>query len=78
MRKVLVETAGWYGMLAIVGAYALVSFEVLDNDSAVYQLLNLTGAMGISLISWSKRAVQPTALNVIWTLIAAVALIRML
>lgn len=75
--KLLYEIVGWYGTVAIVGAYALVSFKVLGADSTIYQLLNLTGALGIVLISLLKKAYQPAVLNIIWTVIAAVALVRM-
>ena len=34
---------GWYGVLAILLAYLLVSFNTLTAKSPVYQLLNLTG-----------------------------------
>jgi len=74
--RLLYEIIGWYGTVAIVGAYALVSFKVLGANSSVYQLLNLTGALGIVLISILKKAYQPAVLNFIWTVIAAVALVR--
>lgn len=74
-RNALPEIAGWYGAAAIVAAYALVSFEVVESDSALFQTLNLTGALGIVWVSVIKRAWQPAALNVMWAVIAAVALI---
>jgi len=70
-----IEIVGWYGTVAIVGAYALLSFDVIDSDSAIYQLLNLTGSLGIVAISWAKRATQPAVLNIIWAAIALVALV---
>jgi len=74
----LVEVAGWYGAVAIVGAYLLVSFGILAADGVWYQVLNLTGAAGIVAVSWLRRAMQPAALNLIWTAIAAISLIRMI
>ena len=75
---VFTEIIGWYGTIAIVGAYAAVSFSVLSPGSLVYQILNGTGAIGIVLVSLRKRAYQPAALNAIWTIIAAVAILKML
>jgi len=77
MKKFL-EILGWYGTVAIVGAYALVSFSVIQSDSTFYQFLNLTGAIGIVAISLAKKAYQPAILNIIWTIIAAIALIKLL
>lgn len=71
----VVEALGWYGTVAIVLAYALNSFEVLDTESVGYQVLNLTGAIGIITVSWAKRVIQPAVLNVVWAFIAAAALL---
>ncbi|MDP2703765.1 MAG: hypothetical protein Q8P01_00870 [bacterium] len=76
--KKFIEIFGWYGTGAIVLAYALVSFSVLQPTDIIYQLLNVTGALGIGAISFYKRAYQPGVLNVIWTLIALVAILKIL
>lgn len=76
MGKLMWEIVGWYGMFAIVLAYALLSFNVLAANSIPYQMLNLTGAAGIVVISFMKRAYQPAALNAIWTVIAIIALLQ--
>lgn len=78
MRQTMLSILGWYGALTIVLAYFLVSFKVVRADSAAYQLLNLTGALGIVSISLQKRAYQPAFLNIVWTVVAVVALIRLL
>jgi hypothetical protein len=77
-KKILDETIGWYGTVAIVGAFALNNFKILNVDSLVYQVLNLTGALGIVFISFKKKTYQPGVLNLIWTVIAAIAIIRLL
>lgn len=74
----LIELFGWYGTVAIVTAYALVSFSVLQPTDIAYQLLNGTGALGIVLVSFRKRAYQPGMLNIVWTTIAAVAITKTL
>ncbi len=73
-----IEVFGWYGTVAIILAYALVSFSVLPPQSIWYQILNGTGALGIVIVSFNKKAHQPGVLNVIWTLIAIVAILKIL
>lgn len=78
MKKVFIEIFGWYGMVAIVLAYALVSFSLTVSDSIWYQLLNGTGAIGIVTVSLYKKAYQPGILNIIWALIALIAILNIL
>jgi NADH:ubiquinone oxidoreductase subunit 6 (subunit J) len=77
MKKKTIEIMGWYGAAAIVGAYALTSFGILTSSNIWYQLINLTGALGIAVISFSKKAYQPAVLNILWIIIAIIALVRM-
>jgi len=72
---VIIEIIGWYGTLAIVTGYILVSFNIIDAKSFFYQILNLTGALGIVGISLYKRTYQPAVLNVVWSLVALIALV---
>ena len=74
-RNLWAEIAGWYGMGAIVLAYMLVSFNILSAGGA-YQLLNLTGAIGIIIISVVKKVRQTIILNIFWLAIAGIALVR--
>jgi hypothetical protein len=73
----LIEILGWYGVVAIVGAYLLVSFSVLAPTGLWYQLLNGTGALCIVVEASRKRDYQPMVLNSVWTLIAVIALVRL-
>jgi hypothetical protein len=70
------EIAGWYGTAAILAAYGANSFEWLTSRDAAYQLLNLTGALGVAWVCWHKRTWQAFWLESIWAAIAAVALVR--
>lgn len=78
MNKLFAEIFGWYGVFAVILAYAMVSFAVIGADSIIYQLLNFTGAIGIVIVSLSKRAYQPATLNIIWTIIALLALLKII
>jgi len=77
MKNNIIEIGGWYGTVVIVLAYALVSFHVLESGSFVYQILNLTGALGIVAVSFYKKAYQPGVLNAVWAVIALVAIISL-
>ena len=74
----ILEIIGWYGTIAIVTSYALLSFSVLESTSLIYQILNLTGSMGIIAISFYKKDYQPGVLNIIWLVIALVSIFRTL
>lgn len=77
-KRKLAEIVGWYGTFAIVLAYCLVSFEIIDASSWVFQVLNLTGAIGIIVISVVKGVRQSVILNAFWAGIAVLALTRIL
>jgi hypothetical protein len=74
-RSKLADLGGWYGAGAILLAYILVSFNVISPQGWAYQLLNFTGAVGVLVISYAKRARQPALLNLVWAVIALAALI---
>ncbi len=78
MNKLFAEILGWYGAFTIILAYVLVSFAFIGTDSIIYQILNFTGAIGIVIISLAKRAYQPATINVIWMVIALIALLRII
>ena len=77
-KKLFAEIIGWYGTFAIVLAYALVSFSVLKGNGTVFQLLNFTGAIGLIVICLLKKVYQSAVLNIIWTIIALVALLKII
>jgi hypothetical protein len=76
--KLFVEIFGWYGVAAILGAYALVSFGIIQANDVWYQLLNLSGAAGLLLVSVYKQVWQPVATNAVWMLIAFVAILQII
>lgn len=74
--SLLAEIVGWYGMLAILSAYALSSYEVLPAKSPVLAALNLSGGLGVAWVCWRKRTWQAFWLETIWSLVAIGALVR--
>jgi uncharacterized YccA/Bax inhibitor family protein len=77
-RILACEIAGWYGTVAVLLAYATVAWGWLPADSLIAVVLNLTGAIGIVVITSAKRTWQPFAVNAVWAVIAAVSLIKAL
>lgn len=71
-----VEVAGWSGALLILAAYALLTAGRLSAQSIAYQAMNVVGAAGFIVNGWWHGALPSTALNIVWMLIGAVALIR--
>lgn len=74
MKTKFLSWFGWYGVIAILAAYALMSFKIIQSDGLLYQLLNLTGAIGIATEAASKKDKQPVVLNIVWAVIALVAI----
>lgn len=78
MKQKIEEIIGWYGTIAILGAYAGNSFDILSVHNVIYQLLNITGSLGIIVISLSKKVYQPMVLNIIWAVIGLIGLVQIL
>jgi hypothetical protein len=77
LNRTFTEVLGWYGVAAILIAYALLNFEVIATHSLSYQLLNITGAVGIILDAWNQKNWQPVVLNIFWLLIALYAILKL-
>jgi hypothetical protein len=75
--EIAVEVVGWTGALLILLAYVLVTVGRLTGQSLAFQWMNLLGAAGFIVNGWWHRALPSASLNVIWMLIAAVALWRL-
>lgn len=69
------ELYGGYGVIAILLAYFLNSYQIIEIG-IVYYLLNLTGSIGIAAVSFRRKAWAPTILNIAWGLIALGAILK--
>lgn len=72
-----VEIIGWTGSLAILIAYTLNSYQKVKSDSLVFLLLNLTGGLLLIVYTVRKEAFASTLINLVWVIIAALALTRL-
>lgn len=77
-KNVVSEVLGWYGVVSILSAYALLSLGILSSNNLVYQILNMSGALGIVYDSFRDKDYQPVVLNIIWAIIALIAIIKIL
>ena len=74
----LYHVTGWYGSVAIVSGFFLVSFGILHTGDFLYQLINLTGASGILYLSYKKNVKESLFLNSFWAVIALISMVKML
>lgn len=72
----LVELVGTAGAVCLLLAYFLVSARHISSDGARAHLLNLAGAAMLGVNAVYHGAYPPAALNMLWALIALVALLR--
>ena len=78
MQRHSVQALGWYGVVAILASYTLANMGVVSTTNVIYIVLNLTGAIAIAIEAASKRDRQPLVLNVIWAVVALIALVKVL
>lgn len=72
------EIIGWTGSLAVLAAYGLNSYQKIKSDPLVFLLLNLTGGLLLIYYTAGKEAFASTFINLVWVIIAALALTRLL
>ena len=69
------DILGWIGMALVLIAYALLSTNKIDNGK-LYQILNLLAAIYMAIGVYPKNAWFSFALQVVWGIVAVVALIK--
>ena len=72
------QVIGWIGMILILAAYFLISFDILTVHNIWYQLMNIVGSFGLVLVAFGRKDWQPMVLNIVWILIAAISLIKLI
>jgi hypothetical protein len=74
--KTLIDIAGWSGTVLVLGSYALISSGKLQPRSALYQGMNVFGAIGLAINSGWNSAWPSAGLNIVWLGIAIMAMRR--
>jgi hypothetical protein len=78
MKNNHLQLIGWLGMVMILIGYFLMTFSFISSQGFIYQSLNIVGSFGIILVTWKRKDYQPMLLNIIWMIIAIVAIGRIL
>jgi len=68
------DAIGWVGAVALLIAYAMVSHKKLEADSAMYQLLNISGSILLAANTIFYGSYPSTFVNLIWAAIAVFAI----
>jgi hypothetical protein len=76
--EIFIETIGWIGSIEVLLAYGMNSYQKLRSDSMVFYMLNLTGGLALIIYTVYKQAYASSFINIVWVLIAAVAIIRVM
>lgn len=74
----LIDIIGWAGSVAVVLAYALLSMDKLTSRSLLYQWLNIAGSICLIINTAVHYAYPSTFVNIIWLIIAALAIVKIL
>lgn len=72
----MITVVGWVGAALLLIAYGLTSAGRLPPGGGRFQSLNLAGALALTLNSGYHGAWPSVALNIVWIVIGAVALVR--
>jgi len=75
--KLIIDVIGWVGSIEVIAAYALNSYQKIKSDSIYFQLLNLTGGIFLILNTMYYCAYPSAFINVVWVIIASIAIARM-
>ena len=70
------DIVGWIGMILVLIAYSLLTANKIGNGKA-YHMLNLLAAILLAIGIFPKDAWFSFALQIVWALVAIVALIKM-
>ncbi len=76
--EVVVSVIGWIGAGLVVLAYGLVSTGRIQGTSRIYQVMNLCGAVGVGIQSYTVDAFPSVFLQIVWGTIALVSIYRLL
>jgi hypothetical protein len=65
---------GWLGAAALLGGYVLVSTGRLSGKSLTYNVINIAGALFLTVAGWAVRAWPSVTLNIVWVVIGLKAI----
>ncbi len=71
-----IEIIGWIGTLLIVGSYFLNINGKIKSTSPAYIVTNLAGGLLFSIYTYAHRTYPNMVVNIIWVVIAVMALLK--
>ncbi len=77
-RTTIWEIAGWAGVVFIAGSYSLLALGFVDGESLLYHSLVFVGSVFVASISYLKKTYQPFILNVLFAILAMLAIMRII
>ncbi len=76
MDSYFFDIVGWIGMIMVLVAYLLLSFNKIKNGYT-YQILNLVAGILMAIGLFPKNAWFSFTLQIIWALVAIIAIIKL-
>jgi len=76
--KLFIDIIGWIGSIEVIAAYGLNSYQKIKSNSLVFQLLNFTGGIFLIANTLYYCAYPSAFINVVWVVIASVAMIQLI
>lgn len=73
----IIEIAGWIGVVLVLGSYFLLASGFIHSESWEYHVMILVGAVFVAIVSYRKRSFQPALLNIVFVVLAVIALLRL-
>lgn len=73
-----IEAIGWLGPMALISAFVLVSFGIVEAYGFVFQGLNLVGAASLLTFSLYRKFYQSIVLNSFFLIIAIIVIVGLL
>ena len=65
---------GWCGAVLLLGAYGLVATQRLSSHSVSYHVLNLAGAISLTVYAIAISAWPNVALNGFWSVVGVIGI----
>ncbi|MDN5586773.1 MAG: hypothetical protein L0G69_09455 [Brevibacterium sp.] len=70
------DLSGWIGGIAVAIGYVLVTLHLLDPAGRAYQMLDVFGAVMLSVTALYRLAYPNMIINVVWIVFGLYALLR--
>lgn len=70
----ITQIIGWFGASILILAYVLLTKSVFTNNSSMFHVLNIAGAVLLGISSAALNAWFSVGLNIFWIIVATYGL----